>query len=264
MLGNKSTWCNLFNILRIMKTSNKAPRFFIKQKISDSDQLVISNENSEEKIIHQIKNVLRKKEGDKIIFLDGMGSEFIGIIYDISKNEITLKKREINFYKKEFFENENQKIILAPAILKKDNFEFVLQKCTEIGVRYFQPIISERTEKNNLNFERSEKILKEASEQSEKKFLPKLSETKTLQEFLQRSTSKNIFALEFNSENFRISDFEKKDGDIIFLVGPEGGWGEEDKKLFDEFSVKTISLGSQILRAETASISLSSLLFLNK
>ena len=243
-----------------MKTSNKAPRFFIEQKISENVELIISDE----KIIHQIKNVLRKKEGEEVIFLDGKGSEFFGTISNISKNEIMIEKNKIEFYKNNIFENKNQKIILAPAILKKDNFELILQKCTEIGIKKFQPIISERTEKDNLNFERLEKISKEASEQSEKIFLPEIFETKKLEDFLSRQTSKNIFTLEFNYEEFEISKFKKMSGEIIFLVGPEGGWGETDIKLFEKFKVKKVSLGSQIMRAETASIALSSLLFLGK
>jgi len=243
-----------------MKTSNKAPRFFIKQKISENHEMVIGDE----KIIHQIKNVLRKKEGDQIIFLDGNGSEFFGNISKISKKEIIFKKDNITFHKKNNFEMEKQKIIFAPAILKKDNFEFVLQKCIEIGVQKFQPIISERTEKNNLNFDRLEKIVKEASEQSEKIFLPEVFGTKKIEEFLSKQNTKNIFVLEFNSLEFEISKFKKMKDEIIFLIGPEGGWGEDDLKLFEKFNIEKISLGPQILRAETASISLAALLYLGR
>jgi 16S rRNA U1498 N3-methylase RsmE len=84
-----------------MKTSNKAPRFFIEQKISENVELIISDE----KIIHQIKNVLRKKEGEEVIFLDGKGSEFFGTISNISKNEIMIEKNKIEFYKNNIFEN---------------------------------------------------------------------------------------------------------------------------------------------------------------
>jgi len=251
-----------------MKTSNKAPRFFINQKISKetkfNQELIISDKE----VVHKLKNVLRKNEGDSVVFLDNEGFEFFGIISKISKMEIRVEKNKIEFYKKDNSENKNQKIILAPAILKKDNFEFVLQKCTEIGIKNFQPIISERTEKDNLNFERLEKIIKEASEQSEKIFLPIISKTKKLEEFLleqkKLSPQKNIFTLEFNSADFKISKFKRMGKEIIFLVGPEGGWGENDLNIFEKFNVKKVSLGSQILRAETASISLSSLLLLGE
>ena len=235
-----------------MKTSNKAPRFFIAEKIYDEslseNKLIISDE----KIIHQIKNVLRKKEGESVVILDGRGSEFFGTIFELSKKEIKIEKDKINFY-------------------EKDNFEFVMQKCTEIGVKNFQPIISERTEKDNLNFERLEKITKEASEQSEKIFLPEIFQTKKLEEFLIEKTNNlsnesnfKIFALEFSFKKYEFSKFRKITGEIIFLIGPEGGWGEEDLKLFEKFNVEKVSLGSQILRAETASISLATLLLLGE
>jgi 16S rRNA (uracil1498-N3)-methyltransferase len=248
-----------------MKTSNKAPRFFIEKKL-DQQEILIQDKN----IIHQLQKVLRKKTNDEIVLLDGNGKEFFGTIKEISKKEIIINRDKITIHESEKYETDDKnilntnKVILAPSILKKDNFELVIQKCTELGIKNIQPIISERTEKDNLNFERLEKISKEASEQSEKIFLPEIFETKKLEDFLSRQTSKNIFTLEFNYEEFEISKFKKMSGEIIFLVGPEGGWGETDIKLFEKFKVKKVSLGQQILRAETASIALSSLLFLGK
>jgi len=81
---------------------------------------------------------------------------------------------------------------------------------------------------------------------------------------LSNENNPKIFALEFSSEEFEFLKFRKMTGKIIFLIGPEGGWGEEDLKLFEKFNVNKISLGSQILRSETASISLSTLLFLGE
>jgi 16S rRNA (uracil1498-N3)-methyltransferase len=243
-----------------MKSSNIAPRFFIEEDLNQ-EEILLKDKN----IIHQIQKVLRKKVGDEIILLDGKGIEFFGEIKEISKKEILISKIKNNFYESEgVVKNKKQKIILAPSILKKDNFELVIQKCTEIGINNFQPIISERTEKNNLNFERLEKISREASEQSEKIFLPKILETKTIEEFLSEEKEKGdkIFALQFGSPKISKEEIENISEGIIFLVGPEGGWGESDLELFEKFNVQKISLGQQILRAETASISLSSILLL--
>jgi len=286
MLGNKSTWCNLLNVIKIillrllkilkilfMKISNKAPRFFVSENLN-LEEVLIKDKN----IIHQLQKVLRKKVSDEVVLLDGEGIESFGVIKEISKKEVVLEKQKMKIHQKENYddagdglENFSKKIILAPVILKKDNFELVIQKCTEIGIKNFQPIISERTEKDNLNFERLEKISREASEQSEKIFLPKIFDTKTLEKFLiEKTQNKNenkIYALQFNSAKIeinKIKNFSKTNSDkeLIFLVGPEGGWGEEDLKLFEKFNLENISLGNQILRSETASISLSSLLLL--
>lgn len=242
-----------------MKISNKAPRFFINKDL-DQEEILIFDEN----IIHQLQKVLRKKVGDEIVLLDGKGKEFFGNLKQISKKEIIVEKNKIEKYDEENFDTNNlsQKIILAPSILKKDNFELVIQKCTELGIKKIQPIISERTEKINLNFERLEKISREASEQSEKKFLSKISEIKKLEDFLNENKESKIFVLQFNSSKIDVSKIKNTKEDIIFLIGPEGGWGEQDLEIFEKFNVEKISLGSQILRSETASIALSSLLLL--
>jgi len=207
MLGNKSTWCNLLNVIKIillrllkilkilfMKISNKAPRFFVSENLN-LEEVLIKDKN----IIHQLQKVLRKKVSDEVVLLDGEGIESFGVIKEISKKEVVLEKQKMKIHQKENYddagdglENFSKKIILAPVILKKDNFELVIQKCTEIGIKNFQPIISERTEKDNLNFERLEKISREASEQSEKIFLPKIFDTKTLEKFLIEKTQNKI------------------------------------------------------------------------
>ncbi len=241
-----------------MKTSNKVPRFFINQPIKESDQEISISDFD---INHQIRDVLRLKKGDKIILLDGLGKAFFGKVKIFLKKNSIFSKEKL----KSISTGYQQSVKLSPAVLKKDKFEYLIQKCTEIGVESFHPIISERTEKTNLNFERLNKIAKEASEQSERYFLPKINLIKTLEEFLiENQKEKNIFALQFNSKKIKISDFKKKKESVIFLIGPEGGWGEKDLKLFEKYKVEKISLGEQILRAETASISVASLILLGE
>lgn len=263
-LGNKSTWCNVllsFNLMFYisMKTSNKAPRFLINEKIDDMNEVSITDFD----INHQIRNVLRLREGDRVVLLNGQGAAFHGVIKSLTKDKTVVSKHKVDIYKRK----TNVSLKIAASILKKDNFEYVLQKCTEIGVDNFQPIVSERTEKSNLNFDRLNKIIKEAFEQSERLVIPKIFPIKTLEEFLseevlQKQSSK-IFVLEFNSPLLKISEF-KNNKDITFLVGPEGGWGEEDIKIFEKFNIEKISLGDQILKAETASIAVSALMLLGE
>lgn len=245
-----------------MKTSNRVPRFLINQKIDDKDEVVITDQD----INHQLINVLRLKEPDPIVLLDGFGRVFHGKAKVLSKKESVFAEE-----KTESFSKDNKRIIhIVPSLLKHNNVELVLQKCTEIGVDAFHPIISERTEKVNLNLDRAKKIIKEAFEQSEKVFMPEIDETKTLEEFLSenfsegKEGSKKVFALDFNSESFKISEFKKMTGEIYFLAGPEGGWGEKDLELFEKYGIKKITLGPQILRAETASISASALMLLGE
>lgn len=245
-----------------MKTSNRTPRFLIDQEIGTSKEVSIADLD----VNHQLINVLRLKVGDSIVLLDGLGKVFCGKAKTLAKKESVFIQEKLETFLKE----NKQSIHIVPSLLKHNNVELVLQKCTEIGATSFHPIVSERTEKVNLNPVRARKIIKEAFEQSEKVFLPEIDETKTLEEFLSENFSgkeretKNIFALDFNSETLKISDFKNMTGEIYFLAGPEGGWGDKDLELFEKFGIKKITLGSQILRAETASISASALVLLGE
>ena len=146
------------------------------------------------------------------------------------------------------------------SLIKKDKFEWVLEKCTELGVSHFVPVISERSEKKDLNIERAEKILKEASEQSERGILPTICEPLSLREALE-NTDFPVFAFNLDGEK---SDFEKiKTFERVgILIGPEGGWGKKDSEIFKEKNILCVTLGLQVLRAETASVAVASKILL--
>lgn len=230
----------------------KKHRFFINQNIENISEITLTDPV----VIHQMKNVLRLQIGDPVIFLNGTDNEYHSRVKVISKKESIFSVEEI----KKIDIQEDKKINLAPALLKKDKFEWVLQKCTELGVHSFSPIISERTEKTKLNIDRGNIIMKEAAEQSGRVTLPILNEPISLEEFLQKR-KENIYVLDFCETKIDVSHL-KTLNEVTVLIGPEGGWGENDIKLFDEYSVKRISLGEQVLRAETASVAVSSLILL--
>jgi 16S rRNA (uracil1498-N3)-methyltransferase len=166
-----------------------------------------------------------------------------------------LNKKEVNvrILNKNAVENIcKNEVILFASLIKKDKFEWVLEKCTELGVSKFVPIISERSEKKDLNIERMRKIIKEASEQSERGFMPEICEPIELEEALAdieyKAIALHLSGESFDDENLKI--FSK----LGLFVGPEGGWGEKDIKLFKNKNVPLVTLGTQVLRAETASM----------
>ena len=228
----------------------KIQRFFINQKIEDRPEISIADIA----IIHQVKNVLRLREGDELIMLDGSGVEFHGVIKIISKEILVCSKIKIK---------SNPQVInsinLYFSMLKKDKAEWVLQKCTELGVIHFIPTISDRTEKINLKRERAELIIKEAAEQSEKVFLPTFHETVELDEALVDLKPEETFYLDIEAEKINIADLKTKRNLNIF-VGPEGGWSDKDRELFAKHGIKKYSLGDFVLRAETASVAIVSAL----
>lgn len=237
----------------------KIHRFFIDQKIENQEEISLTNPE----LLHQMNKVLRLKEGDAVVLLDGSGKEFHGKIGIITKQVSSIYKENVTLSTDE----KDVAVKLCPAILKKDKFEWVIQKVTEIGVNQVIPIISERTEKVGLNIERLKKISLEACEQSERSTIMDIAEPQTFEDFLKNKNNAEIFVLDFDGEIFdkeKIISDKNSNKEIFVLIGPEGGWTNEERKYFAEKKIKSISLGKNILRGETASVAVATLLLLGK
>ncbi|MCR4334424.1 MAG: 16S rRNA (uracil(1498)-N(3))-methyltransferase [Patescibacteria group bacterium] len=234
----------------------KIHRFFVEEKLNNKKEFETSNVE----FIHQWKNVFRLKVGDKVILLDNSGFEFYGTISLLSKNKAIIFIDEIkeNIKPKKLKEYE---VHLYISLIKKNNFELVLEKGTELGVTCFIPIISDRSENKNFNMERAQKIIKEASEQSERGFLPTLENVTNLNNQLLSDKDISFFAFHLFGEKYNSNNFMNKKK-IGIIVGPEGGWTDRELDFFKTKKIPIISLGSQTLRSETASIAVSSLLLL--
>ena len=240
-------------------------RFFIKN--IDLNQNSIEIEDVD--VIHQIKNVLRLKAGDNISVFNQCETEVTGPIIELMKKKLIFSKENM---KKKSRKNEIE-LDLCFSLIKKDKVEYVIQKCTEIGVSNFHPIISERTEKTGYKIDRLEKIAKEASEQSGRINLPQINVPVSLGELLKQyetvnaNTNENSFYLDLVDQKFNLNNLKQeleknKNKKVKFFIGPEGGWGKGDLELFKKTGIKPVSLGENILRAETASISIASIILL--
>lgn len=232
-------------------------RFLVENLKFHNGQITLNGKN----LLNQLLNVFRMKNGSSFIIFDGTGTEFLVEMEEISKKQVVCGiKEEMSGIKRK------KKLTLVFSMIKKENMEFVLQKCTELGVTNFVPVISERTVKTGWNFERNEKIVREAVEQCGFSDMPVLAlEPVKLEKVLE-----NFKKVKDNFDGLAVLDM---DGvplsslkhlisvDTIF-VGPEGGWGEKDEKIFEKFGVKKISLGENVLRAETACIAVSSIFLL--
>ncbi len=139
--------------------------------------------------------------------------------------------------------------------MKKDLFEMIVQKATELGVTHIVPVVSERSEKKSINDERLKKILTEAAEQSLRSRLPTLHPIKSLEEALSDvivSPRAVRVALHTSGEPHLRETLNSPD--VSLFIGPEGGWSESELTLFKEHSVKIFSLKAPVLRSETAAI----------
>lgn len=254
--------------VKIMRLHRFIGNFDLSQK-----QIVINDAD----FINQIRNVLRFKIGGELILCDGKMNEaharFTELGSSVSKLEV------LKVYKNET-EPENYVVLYCP-ILKKENFEWTVQKAVEVGVKEITPIITTRTVKLGLNYERLNKIIKEAAEQSSRGVLPKLNETINFNEAVSETKNKNEINLFFNIGESPLGSRTFKFNKIGVFVGPEGGWTEEEistvaaleipsltpnenkfsldgslgiikKAQSNDFTL--VGLGNTVLRAETAAI----------
>lgn len=193
-------------------------------------------------VIKQIKKVLRLEEGERIA-VRTMGATFEGVISSLSNLEILVSNiQEVE----SLYSNKN--ISLFVCIPKKDKFELILEKCTELGVDNFYPIISDRTVKTNINIERSLKIIEEACEQSQRADTPVLHEIRTLEEVV-----KEFRPVVFDIEGGLLS---KEDTNNIHnvLIGPEGGFSESELAFLNAEKLDIYKLKTPVLKTETAAI----------
>ena len=200
---------------------------------------------------HYIVNVMRLKRGSKINFFNQDGEWNSEIVF-LDKDRV-----EVKFLKKVKQAGILSKIELAICLVKKNPMEIILQKATELGVSKIIPIISERTEIKDLNYSRANKIIIEATEQSNQLNIPKLEEVKKLKDFISSLTDEDIVLFADINSNKKI-DFKNLDKkkNIILLVGPEGDFSSKELELIlSKKNTSSFSLSKNILRTETAVIS---------
>ena len=226
-------------------------RFHINQKISEGKVNSVSNPS----LAHQLRRVFRLHEGDQAIFFDGDGREHVSEIVSMTDAKLEFRILESRVVKP----CSALRLSLAVSLIKKDNFEWIVQKGTELGVSEFIPIVSERSEKKGFNMERAEKIMIEAVEQSGRTFVPEIKEPVSLEDFL-RNEKRMIVAFH-TGEGFDAAGYPKE-GELVACVGPEGGWSEREIEMFEGKGAKVARLSSPVLRAETAAIAVTAILLI--
>jgi 16S rRNA (uracil1498-N3)-methyltransferase len=228
-------------------------RFFLPADCLAENEVAITG-----KLVHQLRHVLRLGAGDHITVLDNSGWE-----YEVELQKVDSSKVEGRIISKSLAVAEpGTKITLYQALLKGSNFEFVLQKCTEIGVVGFVPVSCERCvagEPDGKRLSRWRNIIVEAAEQSRRGKLAVLHNPISFTRAC-RSAS-GISLLPWEGEKTRsIGDVlrsHKKirnDSAISIFVGPEGGFSPHEVEFAQSCGVVPVSLGPRILRAETAGL----------
>ncbi|MBA2278980.1 16S rRNA (uracil(1498)-N(3))-methyltransferase [Candidatus Saccharibacteria bacterium] len=193
--------------------------------------------------------VLRYRVGDEIILFDGVEHDRLYKINRIEPDAVQLQL--VTDFERKL---PAKHIYLFFSLLKKDKNDWVLQKCTELGVRNFVPIIAERSEKTGFNIERAEKIVIEAAEQCGRSDIPHIREPLTITEALGEYKDKVDLLICDEAISVTNSPLPTTNNPTGILIGPEGGWTENELNLFKQYSLNHLHLGQLTLRAETAAV----------
>jgi 16S rRNA (uracil1498-N3)-methyltransferase len=222
---------------------------------------------------HKISRVLRLRENDQITLLDGKG-----LIYNAQIASFFSRGVQCRLLSRKTINTEpNLKITIAQALLKGSNFDYALQKNTEMGVSEFIPITTERTvikisetestREVDRRADRYQKIVRDAAEQSERGLIPKVQNMLTLEELTKSSLGSydlKLVCLE-RSQNNGIKDIlnsvQDKVQKVLIVIGPEGGFTENESKMLTSKGFTSTSIGKRIYRAETVGTVISSILF---
>lgn len=201
--------------------------------------------------------VLRHKAGDTIWCSDGHGNKWKIEIDAINKNKV-----EGNIQEHGVFERMQPFIHLAIGIAKhQDRWEWLIEKLTEFGINRITPIVTRHTERKNINEERLRKIMVAAMKQSNQAWLPQLDPVCTMETFLSQTHAPMLIA--HNDAHISRSLRQHAwptDGDTCALIGPEGGFSNEEIALALKHGAKAWFLGETRLRLETAAIGAAALL----
>jgi len=219
--------------------------WFLAEKI-DHDEIVL---NSGE--IHHMIHVLRIQPNTQVLVTDGKGRLAEAMVASIGKKNVSFSDIRWN-------DIPALPYCLHMAIAPTKNisrFEWFLEKATEIGITEITPIITQHSERANIRPERLEKIIVAAAKQSKKAWIPKLNATVEFSDFIATHRGENCFIAYIDSKSKHLKYGLNNDAtDFVVLVGPEGGFSENEFLEAVDHDYKSVSLGRNRLRTETAGV----------
>lgn len=197
--------------------------------------------------------VLRKKQGDVLHFVDGKGGWYKGEITAITKRSCHVLVKQT---KQEVKRVSYRLTMLVSPTKSNDRFEWFLEKATEIGVDVIVPLKCKRTERPRIRKDRYEKVLVSAMKQSLQAWLPELKDFQTLKEYMGKFDDNQqsfVAWCEEDQQNTLWGNY-KAGQDVCIFIGPEGDFSKEEVQLIKNHGGKAVSLGKNRLRTETAAI----------
>lgn len=228
-------------------------KFFTPQSLFQGEYAYIEGDD-----VKHIYKVLRLEEGNEVIINNQLGEESLGCIHSINKQSVSIKivrKLEIN-------NESNINIYLYQGLPKAGKMDIIVQKATELGVKEVIPVITSRVDvilKGEFKkLDRLQRISLEACKQSKRTIIPKINEPINFKDMLSDISEKDLIVVPYeNAENYGVKALVKdvnftKVTDIAIIIGPEGGFDEEEIQDLKDINAHIVTLGPRILRTETA------------
>ncbi len=223
-----------------------APRLFVEDELVANQTLSIEGQQA-----HYLGKVMRVQPGDAIILCDNISGEWLATVD-------TVEKRRIHAVLAEKLRDRETPpdLWLCPALLKKDRFDWVLEKATELGVAELRPVVTRRCVADKLNLDRAKAITVEAAEQCARTALPDLHAPLSLKDLLRNwQEDRTLFFADEDGGAEALAGFTANSGPAAVLIGPEGGFDDAERETIRAHpKAVPISLGPRILRGETAAI----------
>ena len=222
-------------------------RFYIEEQLTEGTLLKCPKD-----LAHQLVNVLRSKPGEEVILFDGSGYDFRSRIENINRKDCALRIIDSFIPNRE----PKRKLILFQPLIKKEKFEWVLQKGTEVGVSEFVPVLADHSIKRGFDQARSQKIVREAAEQSGRAYIPQVRDPMVFERAIDYTLNRGYQAFFASFEarpEERFATYPSKP-QVALFIGPEGGWTSSEIDKAHKAGYLAISLGKLTLRSETASI----------
>ena len=224
-----------------------APRLFVAETLAAGVPVRIEGNPA-----HYLTRVMRVVPGDTVILCDDVTGEWAAHVTDAGKRDVVLEVAEM-LRPREAVPD----LWLCPALLKKDRFDLILEKATELGAGRIQPLLTRRCVADKLNLERARAITTEAAEQCARTALPQLAEPVKLDALLAGWPEDRalFFADENGGEPAAAAFAAHRGSPAAILTGPEGGFDDAERAAIRAHpAARAITLGPRILRGETAAI----------
>lgn len=237
---------------------------------ANADQIEVKSITITGQDVNHIKNVLRMKPADEIVICDGQGKDYYCIINMVCDNKVLA---DINYIQETGTELP-VKITLFQGLPKSDKMELIIQKAVELGVYEIVPVIMARSvvkikdlKKEEKKLERWQAIAESAAKQSVRGVIPRILPLMSFKEAISYANDLDLSVLPYenakgiNATRESLEQLKSCDTFGIF-IGPEGGYESSELDLAKKNNIDTISLGRRILRTETASLALLSMMIL--